>query len=95
MRVQSRTAAVPAIEIARTSVQTDEQSFGSVLSEVARLLWPTKTAANLAALIGCTERAAEFYLSGQRDWSGDALNAIVMEVLRRHKMRNVKIVKRE
>jgi hypothetical protein len=29
-------------------------------------------------------------LGGQRDWSGDAIAAIVAEILKRHSMRNVK-----
>lgn len=65
--------------------------FGSVLSDVARMLWPSKTAANVAAVVGCSERAAEFYLAGQREWSGDAIAEIVAEILKRHRMRNVKV----
>ncbi len=80
--------------IERTIVSDDEQMFGSVLSDVARMLWPQKTAANIAAVANCSVRAAEFYLAGDRDWSGDALTAIVAEILKRHAMRNVKIVKR-
>ena len=81
-------------KIERTDVQADEQLFGSCLAEIARTLWPSKTAINIAAAAGCSERAAEFYLSGQRDWSGDAIAAIVSEILQRHKMRNVKVVPR-
>ena len=51
--------------------------------------------AHVATLVGCTERAAEFWLSGQRDWSGDAIAAIVSEILKRHSMRNVKITPRK
>lgn len=65
---------------------------GSVLSDIASALWPANTAANIAALVGCSVRAAERYLGGQRDWSGDAIAAIVTEILRRHSMRNVKII---
>jgi uncharacterized protein YoaH (UPF0181 family) len=39
-------------------------------------------------------RQAERYLGGH-GWSGDAIAAIVAEILRRHAMRNVKITKRE
>lgn len=78
----------------RTLVQGSEQSFGSILSEVARLLWPAKTAAHVAAVVGCSERAAEFYLAGDRDWSGDALGAIVAEILKRHSMRNFRVAKK-
>lgn len=75
-----------------------EQSFGevnSVLSSVARMLWPAKTAANIAAATNCSVRAAEMYLAGDRDWSGDAIAAIVSEILKRHQMRNVKVTSRK
>lgn len=82
------------IESDRTDVRSDEQLFGDVLSEIASTLWPESTAANIAAEAGCSVRAAEYYLGGQRDWSGDAIAAIVGEILKRHKMRNVKVSKR-
>ena len=80
-----------AIKSGRRFVGGDEQTFDCVLSDVARTLWPTKTAANIAASANCSVRAAEFYLAGDRDWSGDALAAIVVEILKRHSMRNMKI----
>ena len=80
-----------AIQSGRRFVGRDEQMFACVLSDVARTLWPAKTAANIAAAANCSVRAAEFYLAGKRDWSGDALAAIVAEILKRHKMRNVKV----
>ena len=81
-------------ETVRTPDRQDEQLFGACLADVARTLWPSKTAAHIAAAAGCSERAAEFYLAGEREWSGDALAAIVSEILKRHAMRNVRIVKR-
>jgi DNA topoisomerase IA len=81
-------------ELIHTIAEASEQSFGStgsVLSSIARMLWPHKTAANIAAATNCSVRAAEMYLAGDRDWSGDAIAAIVAEILSRHKMRNVKI----
>lgn len=70
-------------------MQANEQSFGDVLSDVASVLWPKKTAAHLAAKAGCSERAAEFYMAGDREWSGPAVTAIVSEILTRHAMRNI------
>jgi hypothetical protein len=64
---------------------------GDVISEIASTLWPTNTAPNIAALCGCSVRAAERYLGGQREWSGDAIAAIVGEILKRHGMRNVRV----
>ena len=92
MRTASATAVAVATKSIRTPDRVDEHLFGSILSQLAKLLWPKKTAAHLAAKIGCCERAAEFYLAGGRDWSGDAVAAIVSEVLARHAMRNVKVI---
>jgi hypothetical protein len=82
------------METVRPDGRHDDQMVGSVLSEIASTLWPTNTAANVAAITGCSVRAAERYLGGQREWSGDAIAAIVSEILRRHAMRNVKVVPR-
>ena len=95
MQTSSGLALARATKTARTGVQADEQSFAFVIADIAIMLWPPpKTAAQVAAAIGCSERAAEFYLAGGRDWSGDALAAIVSEVLRRHSMRNAKVIAR-
>ena len=83
--------AVSASEIDRTAVRPSEQLFGTCIADVARLLWPDNTAAHVASASGCSQRAAEYYLSGQREWSGDAIAAVVAEILRRHSMRNVRI----
>lgn len=91
MRGVSALRAAASVAIARTEVRDTEQSFGSILADVSRLLWPEKTAAHLAAAAGCSERAAEFYLSGDREWSGQALAAIIAEVMRRHGTRNLRI----
>lgn len=93
MRAVSQSEVVGATEFDRSDVRGDEQMFGSVLADIAKKLWPKSTAANLAAEIGCSERAVEFYLAGDRKWSGDAIAAIVAEILKRHAMRNVKVRK--
>jgi hypothetical protein len=92
MRGVSALRVAASVESDRTDIRDTEQSFGSILGDVSRLLWPAKTAAHLAAAAGCSERAAEFYLSGQREWSGDAIAAIITEVMRRHATRNIKII---
>ena len=79
-------------EIIRPNGRVVDHSVESVLKDIAYTLWPENTAPSLAALCGCSVRAAERYLGGQREWSGDAIAAIVSEILRRHKMRNVKVV---
>lgn len=82
-------------ENVRTYDRETEQLFGSTLADIARTLWPENTAPSIAAATGCSTRAAEFYLAGDREWSGDAIAAIVAEILHRHKMRNVKVSKRQ
>jgi hypothetical protein len=84
-----------AIESNRSIVEPSEQSFGevqSVLSSISRTLWPAKTAAHLAAAANCSVRAAEFYLAGEREYSGDAIAAIIAEIMRRHGARNLKVL---
>lgn len=80
--------------IVRTDVRATEQLFVSTVADIARTLWPQDTAPNVASAAGCSVRAAEYYLAGDRDWSGDAIAAIVSEILRRHSMRNVRVTKR-
>lgn len=85
-----------ATESVRQDWRETDTSAGDVLSDIAkRTLWPGNTAPNLAAACGCSVRMAERYLGGQCDWSGDAIAAVVTEILKRHSMRNVKIIKRE
>lgn len=47
---------------------------------VVRALWPIKPALNLAQRAGCSERAANFYIKGQRDPSVAALLVIIHEI---------------
>lgn len=83
-------------ETVRHERRETDTSVGDVLSDIAkRTLWPENTAPNLAAVCGCSVRMAERYLGGHCEWSGDAIAAIVAEIMRRHGMRNVKVVKRQ
>lgn len=91
MRASSAVLRSAAIETVRPAGRDDDHLVGSVLSDIARTLWPTDTAPNIAAVVGCSVRAAERYLGGQREWSGDAIAAIVAEIMRRHSMRNFKV----
>jgi hypothetical protein len=50
--------------------------FGTVVLA----LWPIKPALNLAQRAGCSERAANFYITGKRDPSVAALLAIIHEI---------------
>ena len=94
MRQLSSAARRSTTESNRPPGRTTDQMVGDVLSEIASTLWPKNTAPHLAAEIGCTVRAAERYLGGQRDWPSDAVAVIVGEILSRHKMRNVRVVAR-
>jgi hypothetical protein len=68
---------------------------GDVLSDIARTLWPSKTAENIASCCRCSVRAAERYLEGSREWSGAALAALIAEILKRHQMRNFRVEARD
>jgi hypothetical protein len=56
--------------------RTDVQWISAVLA-VARALWPVKTAQNLAHKTHVTERAAAFWLAGERDISLDAARSLL------------------
>jgi hypothetical protein len=82
------------IETVRQDRQPTDISDGDVLSDIAkRVLWPENTAPNLAAACGCSVRQAERYLGGH-EWSGDATAAVISEILKRRKMRNVRVTAR-
>jgi len=92
---QSSVAAIPrAIETVRPIELATDQMVENVLAEVAKTLWPKNTAPFLAAEIGCEVRSVERYLEGSRAWSGDAIAAIVAEIMRRHHMRNFRVTKK-
>lgn len=91
MRSSSALAVARAIETSRPVGRHTDQMVGDVLADVARALWPDKTAEHLAAAARCEVRSAERYLGGHREWSGDAMAAIVAEICRRHGMRNIKV----
>lgn len=86
-----------ATEIDRPLGSATDHLVADVLEDVAKALWPKNTAACLAAkIIGPNgkspdPRSIERYFQGTREWSGDAIAAIVAEILSRHKMRNVKV----
>lgn len=97
MRAVSGVARETRIEIDRPDDRDTDRLAGTVLKDIAYMLWPEYTAQCLADEIGkargleCDPRVAERYLGGQRDWSSDAVAVIVAEILKRHAMRNVKV----
>ena len=50
-----------------------EPKFGTIV----RALWPHKPALNLAQRVGCTERAANLYIRGERKPSARAVVVII------------------
>ena len=54
-----------ATEIARHECQHPDKIVVRKFGRVAKLLWPVKTAATLAAIAGTTPRTAERWLSGE------------------------------
>jgi hypothetical protein len=60
----------------RSSERTTVQWITPVLA-VIKAVWPVKTAQNLAHTTQVTERAAAFWLAGQRDMSLDAARALL------------------
>jgi hypothetical protein len=64
---------------AESSTESVERSckFGTIV----RALWPHKPALNLAQRVGCSERAAQFYIDGERKPSARAIHVINAEIL--------------
>ena len=95
MGAVSRAVAVAATKSVRHERRETDTSVGDVLTDITKIiLWPENTAPELAAACGCSVRMAERYLGGHCEWSGDAIAAVMAEILRRRGMRNVKVVKR-
>lgn len=82
------------MESGRQDCLEPDRFVGREISSICKLvLWTENTAPHVAAAVGCSVRQAERYLSNH-NWSGDALAAIVSEILRRHSMRNVRVTAR-
>jgi hypothetical protein len=78
MRGSNQPAVGPSIEKQGTLVPNC--SPDSRFAVAARALWPRKTAAELALRAKVSERAAKFWLSGERDPSLDVLMVILNEI---------------
>lgn len=94
MRAESQAVRLTATKTVRSHLQDTEESFG--ITELARHLFPApNTAAQIASELRCSVRNVELCLSGKQNWSGDAVALFVGEVLRRHKMRNFRVMARD
>lgn len=67
-----------------TAIPCGEHPFPDFVV-AARALWPRKTAAHLAAGARVTERAAKFWLSGQREPSAEAFKAVLDRIMARRR----------
>lgn len=95
MRAVSGQADLAAMQISRSDLRDTEESFGTVLTDIARMLYPApNTAAQIAVELQCSVRNVELCLSGKQSWSGDAIALFVAEIMRRHRMRNFRVTKR-
>jgi hypothetical protein len=66
-------------QICRGTDKIVVRKFGAV----AKLLWPSKTAAHLAFIAESTERSAERWLSGEFEPPAIVIAAIIVEITKR------------
>ena len=55
----------------------------ALFGDVARVVWPVKTAATLAALAGKDERTAKRWLAGEFEPPGVVIAALIVEITKR------------
>lgn len=72
-----RTASDQSVGNSPTSDQTVGGFFLQAM-EVARSFWPSKTAEHVAAIFGCSQRAAERHLAGDRTASADKMGELIV-----------------
>lgn len=51
-----------------------------IFGKICKVIWPTKTAAQLASRVGCSERTSAYELSGEREPSARSI-LVIMEVI--------------
>ncbi len=72
-----------ATETARRLRQGTDKIVSRKFGAVAKVLWPNKTAAQLAAIAGTNERAAWRWLSGEHEPPGCIIAAVLVEITKR------------
>lgn len=70
-----------ASKIERTIVQGDARLCSSNFGKCCKTLWPFKTAEQLAALVGCSVRAAAYEISGEREPSRKSIMVFMNKAL--------------
>ena len=91
MGTASRVPKSGTTEIDRPNEVVTDQMVEDAVCDLAWKLWGPNTPAKIAAELQCSPRAIERYMEGKRKWSGEAVALVVEELLRRHRMRNVKV----
>jgi hypothetical protein len=82
MPTTSRVVSLEAIKSQGHAKQDGDMLVPRRFSAVAKVLWPNKTAACLAAIAKCDERHAKRYLSGQYEPPLSIVLAMLHECLR-------------
>lgn len=80
-------------KIERTLMQGTARLCSPIFGRVCRAIWPTKTAEELAARVGCAVRTASYEISGEREPSARSIAVIVSEIAWTGKstLRNAKV----
>lgn len=74
--IEVQTSKIPRERLFNQRTIVRRSKFGIVVEA----LWPDKPALNLAQRIPCSERAANFYITGERKPSARALVVIMDEI---------------
>lgn len=80
--LQGRVAEARKIE--RTLVQGTARLCSSAFGRACKGIWPSKTAEELAARVGCAVRTAAYEISGEREPSARSISVLVDECTRRN-----------
>ncbi|HWP55643.1 MAG TPA: hypothetical protein VN476_16060 [Pyrinomonadaceae bacterium] len=70
-------------KIQRTIVQGDAHLCTSQFGKHCKVIWPTKTAEQLALAVGCSVRAAAYELSGERPPSDKSMLVVINAIFKR------------
>lgn len=62
---------------------TARSCSGGKFGRVCKVLWPFKTAEELAARVGCAIRTAAYEISGEREPSARSLTVVMVEITAR------------
>jgi hypothetical protein len=70
-------------EIERTLVQGNARLCSPIFGRVCKIIWPHKTAEQLAAAVGCSVRAAAYEISGEREPTARTLAIVMVEITKK------------